>query len=131
MLFPLLFSLQAQATEVLLPHFSPGGFSDLILAEEAELKLLRELGALEVQIVPPAILDQEYDIAMDCYENPMCPLEILKRDGSKMLITGLVESNGDDVQIQLRLYGNNDSSPIQIITKVVPRTGLDQFFVLI
>lgn len=128
MLFSLLFGLQANATEVLLPHFSPGGFSDLILAEEAELKLLRELGALEVQIVPPAILDQEYDIAMDCYENPLCPVEILKRDGSKMLITGLVESNGDDVQIQLRLYGTSDSAPIQIITKVVPRAGMDQFF---
>ena len=50
MLFSLLFGLQANATEVLLPHFSPGGFSDLILAEEAELKLLRELGALEVKL---------------------------------------------------------------------------------
>ena len=128
MFLSLLFGVQAHATEVLLPHFSPGGFSDLILAEDAELKLLRELGALEVQIVPPAILDQEYDIAMECYENPMCAKEMLKRAGSKMLITGLVQSEGDNVQIQLRLYSPSDSAPIQIITKVVPRTGLDQFF---
>ena len=122
-----LFVQTAEAQHLLIPHFTASNFSDLLLAEEMERKLIGEFSRLNVPMVTPDVLDAEFNTVGSCAENPECHSILMSRIGSKILVVGMVQSEGALVQTQIRVYGKDEQAPLHILTKQISADQIDLF----
>ena len=118
----------ATANDVLLPHFTPSSLDDIGAAERFEQALYTEINNLNVSVVSPQTLDQEFpNIATSCADTPTCPPELLSRQGATLLIVGSIEVDGGSYNVLVRFYGKNDNSPLEVRAKTIAESEFSSF----
>lgn len=119
----------AQASDVLVPTFTPATLSDFGPAEKLTEETLASLNERDVLFVPPSEIQlRAGEVAEGCAETPDC-VDILwdKFPPSRLAIVGRVAWKEGMLDTTVRFYGPEDTSPIEVMTTTIPESEIPRF----
>ncbi|MFT5685094.1 MAG: hypothetical protein ACI8RZ_006041 [Myxococcota bacterium] len=124
----LLLLSSAHASDVLLPEFTAGSFSDFEAAEQITASIDAQLSARRISVEgPDVILRQAEDLAVGCAEEPGCPEALLDRMPARLAVIGRVSTQGDGFVAEVSFYAPDDPSPIEKLSRTISATGFSDF----
>ena len=119
----------AHASDVVVPSFTPATLSDFGTAEKMTAETLRALNEREVLFVPPSeIRLRAGEVAEGCAENKACMDTLWEQfPPSRLAIVGRLNWNEGMLEANVRFYGPDDASPIEVMSSSFPEDEMGRF----
>lgn len=119
----------ALASDVLVPTFTPDTLSDFGPAEEMTEEVLEAMNERGILFIPPSeISARAGDVSEGCAESSDCVPVLWDRfEPSRLAVIGRITWNEGLLEANVRFYGRDDASPIEVLATSFPESDMPRF----
>ncbi len=120
---------EAQASDVLLPTFTPRTMGDFAPAEKLTADTMAALSSEGIDFVSPGEIQRRAgEIADGCADRTDCTETLWRHfPGSGLAVVGSVTWSEGLLDTRVMFYGPDEASPLEIVARKIPEAGTAKF----